>query len=107
LKLTKLIPKLTLTYISSDNESYGYVTNFMQMLKQAGIEVILQEELPEGQDQYGVMIAVPDPDKRSEPAERLRELLVDMDLRPKFIAQPERFKGNPLILFIGPRQVQL
>jgi hypothetical protein len=107
LKLTKLIPQLMLTYISSDNESYQYMANFQQMLKQAGIQVSLGEQLPEGQDQSGLMIVVPDPDKISEPAERLRELLVDMDLKPKFVARPQRFGSNPLILFIGPRPVQL
>jgi hypothetical protein len=106
LNLKTQIPNLPLTYISSDNESYQYMTKFQEMLKVAGIQTPLSEELPDG-DQFGVMIAVPDVDKVSEGPEKLRELLVDMDLKPKFISLPANLRNNAVVLFIGPRPMQI
>jgi hypothetical protein len=106
-KLKPFFPTLLITIAPGDGEANNLRANFFDALVRAGIRIIEANQVPEGPDQTGVMIDVPDVHDPPEAAERLRQTLEIIGIFPKYVPMPRDRAGgtNPPILFIGPKPI--
>jgi hypothetical protein len=106
-KLKPFFPSLLVTIAPGDGEADTLRLDLVDALIRGGITISEASQVPEGPDQTGVMIAIPDIHNPPEDAEHLRQALEIIGIIPKYITLPaDRWvvKAAP-ILFIGPRPI--
>jgi hypothetical protein len=101
-KLKPFFPSLLVTIAPRGRRSGHPEIRF-----RGGITINEANQVPEGPDQTGVMIAIPDIHNPPEDAEHLRQALEIIGIIPKYITTPADRLGakNAPILFIGPRPI--
>jgi hypothetical protein len=80
----------------------------MSAMNRAGIEATSDLQNPSYPEQTGIVICVPDPDRPSETAKRLREVFHKVGIDPSFdvISDRQRLRPNDapsLVIYVAPR----
>jgi hypothetical protein len=92
LQAAKLKPETSSVLIEippGNNEAWALQKDFADAFVRAGITPALTNRTPDGPDQTGVMIVVPDPQNPPKIADNLRDALLLIGIVPKFIVQTE------------------
>jgi hypothetical protein len=99
--------RFPITYLASDNETYGFAQDLRATLALAGVEIGGPNEQYMGNAVGGgLFIEVKDKSAPPDEALRLQRALEVADLHSQIIDFPADQKGYPYILFVGPRPIQ-
>ena len=108
-KLRPLIKKIFFTLPPNNSYSYVIYTQYQDLLVRSGIDVNINEQVPRGPEEEGIMLEVKDINIVPESAEKFREALEVANIHPTIIQIPDSlsFINTDFIVFIGPPPIKL
>jgi hypothetical protein len=97
------------TYPPNNSSSYVIYTQYQDLLVRSGIDVNVNEQVPRGPEEEGIMLEVKDINIIPESAEKFREALEVANIHPTIIQIPNSLSSinTDFIVFIGPAPIKL
>ena len=97
------------TYPPDNNESYVNYTQYKNVLVRSGIDATLNQQVPRGPEEEGIMLEVKDINIIPKSAEKFREALEVANIHPTIIEIPNSMSSinADFIVFIGPAPIKL